>query len=153
MRSSREKAHPGSADEPPPLVRWWSWPLHERLLTGMVVVAGILTSGVGVWWLTGKTHLGLLAAGALAVALWRFLVPVLFELSADGVNQWVFGRHRRIPWNEIRRFEIGSTGVLLLPHEDRCPMDSFRGLYLPWGRRRREVLAQIRYYLAVPMDG
>jgi len=122
-------------------------------LNGIVVLAGIITSGAGVRWYTGKTHLGLLAAAALAVALWRFLIPVLFELNTDGVSCWVFGRHRRIPWNEVHRYEVDSTGVLLLPYQQRCPMDSFRGLYLPWGGYRREVMAQIRYYLDVPDHG
>jgi hypothetical protein len=63
------------------------------------------------------------------------------------VNRWVFGRYRRIPWQEIRSYRVYSNGVLLLPTADPCPMDAFRGLYVPWGRHQGEVLAQVHYYL------
>lgn len=139
-------------DDPPPLVRWFSWPVRDNVFKGSVVVIGLLAGGLGVGWVTGKTHLALLALAALVIALWRFFLPVMFELNTDGVNQWIFGRHRRIPWVAIRRYEVFSTGVLLLPYSDRCPMDAFRGLYLPWGSRREEILAQIRYYLDQPGD-
>lgn len=102
---------------------------------------------MGVRLLTGQTHLALLALAALAAALWRFFVSVVFELNADGVNRWVFGRHKLIAWRAIRRYEVCSTGVLLLPFSDRCPMDSFRGLFMPWASHRHEVLAHLRYYL------
>ena len=31
-------------------------------------------------------------------------------------------------------------------------MDAFRGLYLPCGSRRDEVLAQLRYYVGRPQE-
>lgn len=100
--------------------------------------------------MTGRIHLALLAAAVLAASLWRFFLPVTFELNADGVNQYFFGRHRSIIWKEIRRYELRPAGVLLSPFSDSCPMDAFRGLFLPWGDRRDEVLGQIRYYLDRP---
>ena len=140
------------ADEPPPLVRWWSWPVRQNLLGSVAMVVGIGCSAMVVHHVTERLHLVLFAVLALAVALWRFFLPVMFELNGDGVNQWVLGRHRRISWNDVRRYEICSGGVLLLPHTDYCPMDSFRGFYLPWAKRRDEVMAQVRYYLDPPDD-
>jgi hypothetical protein len=149
-----EHAEYGSAwaDEPPPLVRWWSCPVRDNILSALVVLAGLTAAGMGVHAATGRLHLALFAVLVLTMALWRFFIPVLFELNTDGVNQWVFRRHRRISWNEIHRYDICSKGVLLLPHTDRCPMDAFRGLYLPWRNRREEVLAQIHYYLDPPEE-
>ena len=121
--------------------------MRDSILSACVVLAGLTAAGMGVHAATGRLHLALFAVLVLTVALWRFFIPVLFELNTDGVNQWVFRRHRRISWNEIRRYEICSKGVLLLPHADSRPMDAFRGLYLPWRNRREEVLAQVHYYL------
>ena len=135
------------ADEPPPLVRWWSWPIRDSIPGAFVVLAGLSAAGTGVHAATGRLHLALFVVLALSVALWRFFIPMLFELNTDGVNQWVFGRHRRISWNEIRHYKICSKGVLLLPREEYCPMDALRGQYLPWRNRREEVLDQIHYYL------
>jgi hypothetical protein len=132
---------------PPPPLQWRSWPLRENVPGAILVFGGLVGAGAGVRWVTGQTHLALLAVAVLALALWRFFMPTLYELNIGGVNQWLFGRHRRIPWREIRHYEVQSSGVLLLPRAEPCPMDAFRGLYLPWGKRRDEVLAQVRYYL------
>lgn len=138
------------ADEPPPSVQWQSWPMRDSLPAGAMVVGGLMAAGASVGLLTAEVHLALLAVGVIAIALWRFFIPASFELNTDGVSQWLFGRRRRIPWKEIRRYEVCSSGVLLLPRADRCPIDSYRGLYLPWGQHRGEVLAQVRYHLGPP---
>ena len=138
------------ADEPPPSVQWQSWPMRDSLPAAAMVVGGLVAAGAGVVWITAETHLALLAVGVMAIALWRFFLPASFELNTDGVSQWLFGRRRRIPWREIRRYEVCSSGVLLLPRADRCPIDAYRGLYLPWGKHRSEVLAQVHYYLDRP---
>ena len=114
------------------------------------MVVGLLMAGVGVGWLSGEVYLGLAALAALAVALWRFFLPVVFELSEKGVDQRLLGRQRRIPWEAIGRHEVRSAGVLLLPHDDRSAMAPMRGLYLPWASRRDEVLAHVRHYLEHP---
>ncbi len=138
---------PAWPDEPPPLVRWWSCPIRDSILGACLVPVGLAAAGMGVYAATGRVHLAIFAVLVLVLSLWRFFVPVSFELNVDGVNQWVFRRHRRISWDEIHRYEVCSKGVLLLPHTDYCPMDAFRGLYLPWRNRREEVMAQVHYYL------
>lgn len=135
---------------PPPSVQWRSWPLRDSVWGATGVVGSLAGAGVGVWSLTAKTHLALLAVAVLAIALWRFFLPVWFELNSEGVSQFVFGRRRRVPWKGVRHYEVCPSGVLLLPHADPCPLDACRGLYLPWGKNRQEVLAQVRYYLDRP---
>jgi hypothetical protein len=135
---------------PPPSLQWRSWPLRESLPAAFFVPVGLLAAGGAVRWVTGQTHLALVAVAALAIALWRFFLPVSFELNSEGVSQWVFGRRRRIAWREIRRYEVCSSGVLLLPRPDACPLDACRGLHLPWGKHRADVLAHIHYYLDRP---
>ena len=137
---------------PPPAIRWRSWPLREDWTKAAMVLAGIAGTSVLVHSMGVAPHMTFLAMTALAVALWRFFIPVAFELSADGVDQHILGRRRRLPWQAIRRYEKSTTGVLLLPHADRCPMDVFRGLYLPWADRRDEVLAQVEFYLGPPPE-
>lgn len=137
--------------EPPAPIRWRSWPVRDDAVRGLLVVAGLLIAAVLIGWLSGQAYLGLAALAALVVALWRFFLPVVFELGGDGVDQRFFGRRRRIPWQAIRRWEVRSAGVLLLPDEDRSAMASFRGLYLPWTTHRDEVLAHVRHYVERPV--
>ncbi len=150
MSASREQPDCSAPQGPPPAVRWRSWPLRDGPATATAVLLGLAAAGVGVWRLTGQIHLALLAVAALALAMWRFFVPVSFELNTEGVSHWLFGRHRRVSWKEIRSFRVCSSGVLLLPRADPCPLDAFRGLYLPWGKHPDEVMAQVRYYVDRP---
>jgi len=152
MSTIPAKPQPAWSNDPPPPVRWRCWPAREHVLSGLAALAGLAAVGLGVYQVTGRVHLALLAFAALAISLWRCFVPTTYELHADGIDRWVLGQHRRTPWSAIRRFEVCARGVLLLPYSDYCPMDALRGLYLPWGDRRDEVLAQLHYHLNRPIE-
>ena len=145
--SPRSTSRRPVSQEAPASVRWRSWPLRERLVLGALVLATWATAVVGIQQYTESLSMALLAGAALMVSLWRFVVPVVFELDVDGVHQWILGRHVQIPWPSVRQYRVFSDGVLLLPYAESCPIDAFRGLYLPWRDRREEVLANIRFYL------
>jgi hypothetical protein len=138
---------PSWPDEPPPLVSWRSWPFSQSLAQSGLVLAGLLAAGLGVRGVTGDAHLALLAVAALALSLWRFFLPVVFTLGADGVNESLLGRDRRIPWLAIRRYEVHPKGVLLFPYPDATWVDCLQGIFLPWGNYRQEILALLSYYL------
>jgi hypothetical protein len=129
----------------PPPIHWRSWPLEEGglsawLLSGIAALV-IVAAGFG----TGSAQWALVACGALAVAAWRFFVPTHFELSAQGISQEVLGRQRRIAWRAFETSEICREGVFLRPARGVLPFT--RGLYVPWGAHRAEVLAFVDYYL------
>jgi hypothetical protein len=131
-------------------VRWRIWPVRDDALKGVAVVAGLLLVGIVVGLLTARVYLALLAFAAVTVPMWRFLLPVEYEINGKGVDQWVLGRWRQIPWYTIRRYKVRNAGVLLLPDEDRSGLAPLRGLYLPWRTHREEVLAQVSHYLGEP---
>ena len=133
-------------------LRWQSWPLRDDPIRALLVTAGLGAVGLLVRWITGEWHLAALAAAAMAAGGWRFFVPVVFELSGEGVDQWVFGRRRHIPWTAVRCHEAGPDGVLLLPTRERSPLAFLRGLHVPFGAHRDEVLAIVRHYLGPPND-
>jgi len=128
-------------------IRWRSWPLVRSPMRSVAVLLGVMAVGVLVWTTVGSWLLGLLAAVGLLVTLWRFLLPITLELSEHGVDQWVYGHRLRIPWRAIRRYQVCSAGVLLVPHGERTIMAPFRSLYLPWEGHCDEVLAYMRHYL------
>jgi hypothetical protein len=125
-----------------------TWPLRQRPVSSLAVVA----SGIAVSWLVGwaANHwaVGAIAAAALAITLWRAWLPVRYEIGGGGITQVLFGRwRRRIPWTAILQFQVLTDGVLLLPDASVTPLSALRGLYLPWGRHRDAVLANLDYYL------
>jgi hypothetical protein len=88
-----------------------------------------------------------MAAGLLALTLWRTLLPVTFEIGVSGVTQVVVGRRRRISWPAIRGYEVRGNGVVLVPDAEITPLSPLRGLYIPWLDQRDRVLAAVEYYL------
>ena len=73
-----------------------------------------------------------------------------YELSEDGVDQWLLGRQRRLPWQAIGRYEVYRGGVLLFPRNDRSALAAFRRLYVPFLTHREEILAHLDQYLEPP---
>lgn len=132
---------------PPPAVRWQSWPVRDEPLQALLAASAALVAAAAAYWVVGRAHLALLAAAMVAASMWRSLVPTTFELSSEGIDYAVLWQVRRIPWSEVRRYEIRDSGILLLPYSDRSALDSFGGIYLPWGDQRSEILAQVTYYL------
>jgi len=134
-------------EEAPDLLRWRSWPLGESLWRSCLLAIALGAVTLAVCVSTGRVSLGVLALAVLLLALWRYFLPVEFELNGKGVDQYVFGRRRRLPWSAIGCYEICSAGILLLPSAD-CRLGAMRGLYLPWGKHRHEVILRVRYYIS-----
>jgi hypothetical protein len=96
-------------------------------------------------WIMASALWAVLVCGLLALAAWRYFVPVYFEIGPQGIFQEVLGRRQRISWRSIGHVEVGRDGLLLAPRDVCCA--AFRGLYLPWGRHRAEVLTLVDYHL------
>lgn len=130
----------------PPL-RWRVWLMaeHPGSLIGGIVL------GVGVWgivrWVTGQGYLGGLAVGVVIMAGWWFFLPISYELNSEGVIRGIGRLRWKIPWEAIGRYEVMDSGVWLLPTPRPSLLEVFRGVYLPWGGYREEVLRQIQHYL------
>ena len=130
---------------PPSPLRWRVWPMEEGgpvawLLTTVMVLLAALTG-----WVMASALWAVLACGLLALAAWRYFVPVYFEVGPQGIFQEVLGRRQRISWRSIGYVQRGRDGLVLAPGGVAFP--ELRGLYLPWGRHRADVVALVDYYL------
>jgi len=114
-----------------PVIQYWIWSFWERKLSSLVILA--LTAGLSlaVYHITEKTHLAIAACVLLLASGWRLFVPMQFELSVDGITQWVFGYRRTIQWSEIRSYVVQKEGILILSHRTRYPLDAMRGIFIP----------------------
>lgn len=126
-------------------IAWRVWPVIDSVweLLGLSAILAIVP--LVVWSLSGRTSLTVVCAVATGVVVWRNFVPTICEMNALGVTQRVFRRTRRIPWLSIDRYVVGRRGVFLT--SAGAPLELFRGLYLPWGAHREQILASLRYYL------
>jgi hypothetical protein len=123
-----------------------SWPAVDELRRTWPVAAGVLAAVAAVQLVTGRTALGLLAAGVLLLVTWRAWVPVRFEIGPGGITQHVARFRRRIPWAAIARYEIRPDGMLLLPDDRAAPIDRLRGLWLPWPDDEDDLIELVRRY-------
>lgn len=121
-------------------LRDWGWYGWLNL-----AIAGAASSGVA--WLTGTPVAGWGVFFVLVLTLWRFWLPMRFELGPQGIKQTVLSRSARIAWTSILNYEIKPRGVILHADAVLTPLSPLRGLYLPWGRQREQVLAHVEYYL------
>jgi hypothetical protein len=112
-----------------------AWLLSTLLLAMTVLVGWVMSSAV--WALATAVVMGL--------TVWRYFVPVYFEINHQGVFQEVLGRRSRIAWRSIGGVEVCRDGLLLTPGDVCCA--AARGLYLPWCQHRVEVLALVSYHL------
>ena len=145
--SDHAGTQPDYAEEALPTLSWQSWPLREDRLPSALVLLGVSAAAVLVGWSCGRASLGLLAAGAIAVSMWRFFLPVVFEADHRGLSQWLFGRRRHIPWAAVARHQICAAGVLLLWQVDDDHLAPLRGFYVPWADHREELLGLVDQHL------
>jgi hypothetical protein len=140
--SQPTQAAPRAATPVP--VAWRSWPIVDSLGEFFFLT---ISSGAAIG--AAYRFAGPLTAIAAAVVLtfvsWRYFVPTFFELSALGVSENCLGRKRRIPWISIDRYVVGRKGAYL--SSAGAPLELLRGLYLPWGPHREQIVAVLRYYL------
>ena len=130
---------------PPPPLRWRSWPMEEGGATAWVLTAAMLAITVLVGWVMASAVWALAACAMMALAAWRYFVPIYFEINHQGIFQEAFSRRQRISWRSIVSVEVCRDGLLLTPGDVCCA--AARGLYLPWGPHRAEVLALVSYHL------
>jgi hypothetical protein len=127
--------------------RWRSWPLRENPARAAAVIAGLVALASAVAAIAGSVTLTILATAAMLIALWRFFLPVTFEVNEDGVQQMLFSRGYRLPWQAIRYYRPARRGVLLVPRGQRTEMAPFGSLYLPWDGHRAEVMLFVEHFL------
>lgn len=135
----------GMRSATPVPIAWRVWPVVDSVweflgLTAVVVAVPLVT-----WSLSERRSLTAISMIAVGVVVWRHFVATTFEINALGVTEKIFTRSRRIPWLSIDRYVVGRKGVFLT--SAGAPLELFRGLYLPWGSHRDQILSSLRYYL------
>ena len=128
-------------------IRWRSWPLADSWRWSWLLPAGILCVGAAVTWIGDSWLIGLVAAAALALTLWQFLLPVTYEICSLGVRRYAFGRMRLVSWSAIRAYQLRATGVVFFQKADPTTVDRLSSLFVPYPNDADEVVVAVRLYL------
>lgn len=146
--------------EPPPALRWRSWPIVDERpwpfhagptwpppsesLTAWMPYLLLSFAGLVIGWATANLLAALAAAAAVLACLWRWLIPAEYEANSQGLTVLIGGRRSRIPWGSVGGYEVHANGLSFFPR--RTFLGRARGLYVPIDPERR--LPEVaRYYL------
>ena len=134
-------------------IAWSVWPARDRPRSAAVVLASVLVLGVLIAKGTGDPVLGVAAPLFILVSLGSFLAKTDFRLTTDAVEVRTLGVVRSRPWSEMKRATEDGTGLFLSPFEKRRWLDAYRGLRLPFGGNRNQVVAFVEARLGVRVVG
>jgi len=96
--------------------------------------------------------LGAAGAGLVALASWRYWLPVEVDLDASGITQRLGRRRWRIPWTAIGGYALRPRGVALWPASGGNLAAAARAIVIPGNGQRDALLAAIAEHLGPPSE-
>ena len=136
----------------PETLEWSVWPARERPWAAAVLLASLLVLGVLVAQATGDRVLGIAAPLILLGSVGSFVARTRYRLTKETIEVRTLGVARARPWSEMRRATADRVGVFLSPFEKRSWLEGYRGVRLPFGGNRDQVLAFVETKLPVVSD-
>ena len=135
--------------EAPSVLEWSVWPARERPWAAAVLLAALLVLGVLVTQGTGDRILGIAAPLFILGSVGSFIAKTRYRLTAETIEVKALGVARARPWSEMRRATVDKDGVFLSPFLKRSWLEAYRGVRLPFGGNRDQVVAFVETKLPV----
>ncbi len=124
------------------------WRVHlvrqspERLPVILLALGGVPTLG---WMVMGHWLFAIVAFWMLLSATADYLLPIRYELDAEGIRQRGWSP-RVMRWDRVKRLVWGEQGVLLSPFAKPSRLDAYRGVFVWFGDQREQVESLILRY-------
>jgi len=106
-----------------------------------VLLASLGVLGVVIAQGTGDKVLGVAAPLFVLASVGSFIAKTEYRLTPEGIEVRTLGVVRTRPWTEMRRATVDQNGVFLSPFEKRSWLEAYRGVRLPFGGNRDQVVA------------
>jgi hypothetical protein len=134
-------------------LEWSVWPARERPWAAAVLLASLAVLGVLIGQGTGDRVLGIAAPLFVLGSVGSFVAKTHYTLTPETIEVRALGVARARPWSEMRRATVDRGGVFLSPFEKRSWLEAYRGVRLPFGGNRDQVVAFVEAKLPVVEDG
>jgi hypothetical protein len=144
-----ERVPAPAARETQQALEWSVWPARERPWAAAVLVASLLVLGVLITQGTGDKVLGAAAPVFVLLSVGSFIARTRYRLTSESIEVRALGVARARPWSEMRRATVDRGGVFLSPFEKRSWLEAYRGMRLPFGGNRDQVVAFVETKLPV----
>jgi hypothetical protein len=99
----------------------------------LIVVLWAIASSFGTAWIFLSTII-------LLVYLAGFFFPTSYLLDPESVSARGLLSRKKRHWSGLKKYYVGKKGVHLSPYTKPSKLETFRGIYLPFGGRREEIL-------------
>jgi hypothetical protein len=140
------------AKDAPETLEWSVWPARERPWAAAVLLGSLLVLGVLIAKGTGDRVLGVAAPLFILVSVGSFIARTEYRLTAESIEVRTLGVSRARPWGEMRRATLDRGGIFLSPFEKRSWLEAYRGVRLPFGGNRDQVVAFVETKLPVSVE-
>jgi len=141
-----------SAPAAPETLSWTVWPARERPWAAAVLLASLAVLGLLITQGTGDRVLGIAAPLFILGSVGSFIARTSYRLTPETIEVKALGVARTRPWSEMRRATADRGGVFLSPFPTRSWLEAYRGVRLPFGGNRDQVLAFVETKLPVQAD-
>ena len=138
---------------PPETLEWSVWPARDRPWAAVVLLASLAVLGVLIAQGTGDRMLGVAAPLFILGSVGSFIARTRYRLTSESIEVRALGVSRARPWGEMRRATVDRDGVFLSPFEKRSWLEAYRGVRLPFGGNRDQVVAFVETKLPVTVEG
>lgn len=136
---------PATAPDPP-CAEWTAHPARQRPLAAAAAIVVIVALAALVADLGGHPAWGVFAAVVLCLSLHRFFFASSYRIDAAGVHARTLTGTRSLPWDQIRRVELGTRGAWCSSFARRHVMEFRRGVLLLFGPDPQAAVAALRHY-------
>jgi hypothetical protein len=125
------------------------WPARERPWAGAVLLASLVVLGLLITQGTRDRVLGIAAPLFILGSVGSFIAPTTYRLTPEAIEVKALGVARRRPWTEMRRATVDRGGIFLSPFTKRSWLEAYRGVRLPFGGNRDQVVAFVETKLPI----
>ena len=150
--ATRERSASPTAPDASEALEWSVWPARRRPWAAGVLLASLVVLGVLIAQGTGDRVLGVAAPLMVLAAVGSFIAKTEYRLTPESIQVRTLVVARVRPWGEMRRATVDRHGVFLSPFEKRSWLEAYRGVRLPFGGNRDQVVAFVESKLPISVE-
>lgn len=138
-----------------PLSDAFEWRVHpfmeSRGRAALSIAAPLAMAALVHWWLGSWLWTGL-GLALLVSAEFPFFLRASCRFDAEGASLRRAGATVARRWEQVKSWYPDRNGVLLSPFARPFWLENFRGLYLPCGRHRGEIIDRLKARMGPPPE-
>lgn len=132
----------------PEKLTWSEWPAKERPFITVIVIAVLIL----LWYITYSWLPSIPVATLLILAVFIYLGEYFFpnKFGIDNQKAWKkIGPVKTTKnWDQMRTYYVDKKGVLISPFTRPSRLETFRGIYLRFGKYDRDkIISMVKLYM------